>query len=614
MPSPDVTPDPGGVDAGAVRAQLARILASPGFVSSSRLTALLAFVVEESLAGRTGEIKESTVAVQVFGRKPDFDPRFDSIVRTQATQLRRRLREYYGAAGAADPILIEVPAGGYAPAFRRAMAVAPKRRPRWRVWAIVAAVLGVTLVSATAILRWSGPAAAVPSSLAILPFQDFSDGGGAGYIADGLVEDLTTVMSRAPGLRVAARTSAFYFRGRSEDVRTIGQRLGVTTVLEGSVRRQGGQVKVTAQLIATDTGYHIWSNAYEGPMANLPTMERDIALAVARALKLNLARAPVYSHAPSPEAYDIYLRARFVRGGVPSRRAESIPLFERALHLDPKFASAWAALASTHAVMAFHLEGDAEAHSRAAHEAARKAMELDETIPETHVALATLAYSRERDWGAAERGFKRALELNPSYAYAHRSYAVGLISRGRFDEALAELDLARQLDPIADAVSNERAVTLYCAGRYDEAIQAARRVLELKPEFYFARIVMADALVQQGRSAEAIAEYEKTMAATGRVSYMLARIGYALAREGRREEARRLLDEVAQVSEPAAHMDAARLYTGMGGRAEAIRRLELAEQTHVPDANFIMVEPVYEPLRRDPAFRALVKRLGLPER
>lgn len=615
MPSPDVTQRPSGADAGAVRTQLARVLASSGFVSSSRLSALLTFLVEESLAGRAGELKESTVAVQVFGRRPDFDPRFDSIVRTQATQLRRRLREYYGADGAADPVIIEVPAGGYAPAFR-APAVAPERpkRSRGRMWAAAAAVAGLALLGAAAIVRWSGPSAGAPPSLAILPFQDFSGGEDAGYIADGLVEDLTTMMSRAPGLSVAARTSAFHFRGSTEDVRTIGRRLGVSAVLEGSVRRQGGQIKVTAQLIAADTGYHIWSNAYEGPVANLPTMQRDIALAVARALGLNLARAPVYSHAPPPEAYDAYLRARFVRGGVPQRREQSVPLFERALKLDPEFAAAWAALASTHAVMAFHQEGDAEAHSRAAHEAARKAMELDETIPETHVALATLAYSRERDWPSAERGFQRALELNPSYAYAHRGYAVGLISRGRFDEALAELDLARRLDPIADAASNERAVTLYCAGRYGEAIEAARRVLEMKPEFYFARIVMGDSLAQQGRSAEAVAKYEEAMAATGRVTYMLARIGYARAREGRREDARRLLEEIVRDPGPAAQMDAARVNAGLGDYAEAVRRLELAEQGGASDVNFIAVEPVYQPLRREPAFRALVKRLGLPER
>ena len=579
---------------------------------------MLTFLVEESLAGRAGEIKEATVAIHVFGRKPDFDARFDSIVRAQATQLRRKLQVYYRVDGEGAGFVIELPTGGYAPQFRprtRPAQAAPRASKVYRrLWPWLALALVVCCAAGMLVWRRGGAARRAPS-LAVLPFQNFSGGGETDYFADGLVEDLTTAFSRVPGLRVAARTSAFHFRGRAEDIRSIGRQLGVSAVLEGSVRRQGSTVKVTAQLISAVDGYHLWSNTYEGPVDHVSTVLREITRSVAQALKLSQVPQAGVSHVPSPEAYDLYLRARYTRGGTQQRRDLSLPVFEQALKLDPLFAEAWASLASTHAVMAFHNEGDVEAHRQAAHAAARKALELDETIAETHVALASLAYSRERDWVAAERGFRRAIGLNPNYAYAHRGFAIGLLSRGRYDEALAELGTARELDPITDAASNDRAAVLYCARRFAESIEAARVVLELRPKFYYARIVIANCLSADGRFDEAVAEYERAVKEAGRDSYLLARIGYARARQGRREDAQRLLAEVEglRAKGQASELDLAWIHNGLGNRQEAIRRLERAAREQEGDVVFLAVEPGFSSLHDEPAFRALLKSQGLPE-
>ena len=277
------------------------------------------------------------------------------------------------------------------------------------------------------------------------------------------------------------------------------------------------------------------------------------------------------------EAYDAYLLGNTLNryeSRDAAAIARAVQAYADTVARDPQFAAAWAALASTHAVMAFHREGDAEAHRSEAHRAASRCLGLDETIPEAHVALATLAYSLERDWPRAEREFRRALALNPSYAYAHRAFAVGLLSRGRFDEALAELDLAAQLDPIADAANNERATTLYCAGRYEEAIAAAQRVLEKKPDFYYARVVIGNVHTMRGNWGEAEAEYANVLEAAGRNGYLLSLIGFQCARQGRREDALRLLEEVRRGGD--APLELARIYAGLGEKAIAIAELERA--------------------------------------
>jgi Flp pilus assembly protein TadD len=247
-------------------------------------------------------------------------------------------------------------------------------------------------------------------------------------------------------------------------------------------------------------------------------------------------------------------------------------------------------------------------------EAVGGALALDETIPEAHIALASLSYSYDHDWGAAERGFRRALELNPSHAPARRAYALGLMSRGRFDEAIEQLKLAEQLDPLAVLTTKNMAMTLYCARRCDEAIRVARRHLEMDPQFFPARDIIGLCEAQRDRFAEAISESEKGAAQGGRSATTLGPLGNALARSGRLAEARPVVAEVESIQKGGGIAGAAlaMIHTGLGERKQGIESLRQAADAHDTDVTFIGADPAFDPLRGEPEFQTLCARLGLP--
>jgi serine/threonine-protein kinase len=603
-------------DANAVRACLERVVSSPEFAPAPRLVAFLRFIVEETIAGRRDSVKETTVAVHVFGRSSDFDSRFDSVVRAQGTQLRRRLREYYANAGSGDAVVIEVPPGSYVPVFRRraedAAEPAQARRRRWWIPAIAAGALILAGLAAWWLIPgWRGQT----PSLAVLPFMNLDEGPGSEHISEGFVEDLTTDLAGLPGLRVAARTSAFQFRGKSGDVRGIGRALGAGAVLEGSVRTDGGKVRITAQLIDARSGYHLWSNRYELDLARVWEVEAEIRGAVAHALGVD--RAPAAQtratrHVPPPEALDAYWRGRYIRADW-QRFPESLSWFERAVKLDPLFAGAWAALASVHSARAFQSVSPVDQEAAQAREAARRAMELDGTLAEPHAALAQIAYAYDHDWATSERRFHRALEMNPNDADVRRNYALGLTSQARFGEATAQLKLAQQADPLTFLSSNILAVTLFCARRYDEAMREAERHLRMDPDYLLARFTLGNCEAAKGDLAAAISEYRKVLERMRAVE-VLGRLGTAQARAGRPAEARATLAELESIErkEKTAGVALARVCTGLGEKRQAIDWLGTAAGDHLTDVAFIGVDPAFDPLRQEPDFQALCARLNVP--
>ncbi len=603
-------------DASAVRECLERVAGSPDFVAAPRLAAFLRFIVEEAIEGRGDQLKETTVAMRVFDRRADFDPRFDSIVRVQATQLRRRLQQYYANSGREDALVIEIPRGSYVPVFRPQPSGTVKESARKRSWRVPAAVAGVVLLAGVAAYLVISAVRRNTPSIAVLPFTNLDGGSGSEHVSDGFVEDLTTDLARAPGLRVVARTSAFQFRGKSKDIREIGRELGVGAVLEGSVRTEGGKVRITAQLIDAVTGYHLWSNSYEQELAGVRGVEADIRRAVGGALgverKALAKQVRTSGHNPPPEALDAYWRGRYIKADW-RRFQESAPYFEAAAKTDPRFAEAWAALASVHAAMAFQLMGSVEGEAVQAKEAAHRALELDDTIAEAHATLAMLNYSYDHDWAASERGYRRALELDPNDAGIRRGYALALTSQGRFKEAMAQLKVAQRSDPLTDLNSNILAVTLYCARRYDEAIREARRHLRMDPNFLLARFTLGNCEAEKGKLAEAVSEYQ-TVLKQMRAVEVMGRLGNAQARAGRLSETRATLGEPQRIEqvEKIAGVALARVYTGLGEKKQAIEWLRKAADAHVTDAVFIGVDPVFDPLRAEPDFKALCARLGLP--
>ena len=280
--------------------------------------------------------------------------------------------------------------------------------------------------------------------------------------------------------------------------------------------------------------------------------------------------------------------------------------------IDPQFAEAWAALAATHSNMAFQVEGNQQDEIAKARAAAKRAQEFDGTIAETQLALAGIAFSYDRDWPAAEQAFRRALELNPSYAPGHRSFALGLMSRGRFAEAIDHLKAAEQLDPLSILTTNNMAATLFCARRYEESISVARRHLEMDPQFYPARLAIGMCDVELGRVAEGISELEKIKAEAGGGNIaILAALGNAYARAGRMADAASVLTSLGKIPGTVADVGLAIVHTGRGEKKQAIELLRQAAAAHVPDAIFIGVNPVFDPLRDDPDFQALCAGLGI---
>jgi TolB-like protein/Flp pilus assembly protein TadD len=596
----------------AVRSELNRLLASDGFASSDRQRRLLTFVVEESLAGRGATIKESVLAVEVFGREPSFDPRTDSVVRSEARNLRARLNEYYRGEGSRNPVVIEIPKGSYAPVFRPVPAATPRRGRSYRLAAV--AVLAVT-VGAAALWLAAGRRAGGNGlrSIAVLPFLSLAGDPGNDYAADGFVEDLTTEFGQIRELRVAARTSAFQYRGKSQDVRKIGRELDVAAVLEGSYRQDRGRFKVNAQLIDARSGYHLWSESYERQSGEVEAVEAEILSAVSKALGARPLAAGVRARATRPEAREAYWQGRYLKTqDWLHAGAAGIPYFERAVAADPQYAEAWAALASTHSNMAFHGEGEVADEVAKGKAAAARALELDEAIPESHLARANLTYYWDNDWQLAEREYQRALDLNPSHAGGHRSFALELTALGRHDEALRHLELAGQLDPISIQTTNNLAAALYCARRYDEAIRVARKHLEVDPKFFPARETIGECDAAMGKYGEAVAEIEKVRAEAGDPLMVLGALGNTYAHAGRLSDARSILSQLEQIqkSEGIAGVALAMVHLGLGEKAQAVQCLRQAASAHIADVLFIGVNPYFDPLRGDPGFEALSSKLG----
>jgi serine/threonine-protein kinase len=598
------------VDSRKVREHLDKVLASSSFAGSPRMQQFLRFVVEETLEGRAGEIKESVVAVLVFGRKSDFDSHSDSVVRVHATHLRKRLHEYYQTEGPRDGMVIELPPGAYVPAFRPANglpgAVAGERRRRW----LLPAAVFAALAAAVALGTFGWLARDAPTSIAVLPFTSLDAAQENDYLAEGIAEDLMMSLAQSPRLRVVARTSAFQFRDRNISARSVGRDLGASVLLEGSIRGTPDHLKIDAQLVSAATGFDLWSQSWEGSAGDAPLFEEQTARAVFHVLgKREPTTSATAIRPPLPGAQEAYWRGRYLLNKGIETRAGSIRFLEEAARADPGYAPAWAGLTTAYATMAFHMEGDVEELLAKARSAGGKALQLEPASAETLASLAVLSYAFDHDWASAERNFKRALELNPSLARAHLQYAMGLITRARFDAAIAHIREARALDPLSYAIGNDLALALECAGRYDAAIASARQTLRNDPKFAYAHVPLAISLALKGNFTASIGEFQQATQALGRDGWILGPMGYALARAGRKVEAANIAREIE--SADGSPVSVAYVYAALGDKPRALDALERAYAQRIVDLNFMAVDPMLASLRAEPRFLTLKRRLGL---
>jgi serine/threonine protein kinase/tetratricopeptide (TPR) repeat protein len=458
-------------------------------------------------------------------------------------------------------------------------------------------------------------------SVAVLPFLNLSADAEDEYFADGMTEDVIAQLSKIRALKVISRTSVMSFKRREESSRTIGARLGVAALLEGSVRRAGNRVRIVAQLIDTETDEHVWAETYDRDLTDIFAIQNDVALRIAAALKAELSPDETSRIGKQPtrslNAYQLYLKGRhcFFRYSQEGLR-QGLEYFERAIKEDPTYALAHAGVALVYVVLGLgHGTGEvnpAEAYSKA-RQAVAKALDLDSELGEGHALLAFLKFVADFDWAGAEAEYKLAIELSPNSWEAWDTYGLMLAALERYDEAIVARKHAQEVDPLAAVVSSDLASTLLRAGRYDEAMQEAKRLIEFEPDFPMGRSTLGWAYLKKGMQAEGLAQLEKAVSLLPGNTLFLAQLGQAYAMTGKLGEARdvlRRLDELSRQRYVSPyHM--AYVYTGLGEHDKALDLLDTAVEERAGGIYGIKGSFLFTPLRSHPRFKALLKRMNL---
>ena len=398
--------------------------------------------------------------------------------------------------------------------------------------------------------KYSLPQDVLPS-IAVLPFVNISNDAENEYFCDGLAEELLNALAKIENLKVAARTSSFFFKGKNTNVSEIGNALNVKTVLEGSVRRAGSRIRITAQLINAADGYHLWSEKYDREMKDIFDVQDEITLAIVDALKVKLLgkekSTVLKHHTDNTEAYELYLKGRYHANKFTLEGFNKAILYlHKAIEKDPNYALAYTGIAHAYFYAStVHLPPSKAFFEMKA--AASKALELDDTLGEAHTLLAVVKASYDRKPLEAMRGFERGIELVPNNVLTHQWYGLYLAPMGRFEEAVAELKRARELDPLSVTVNVTFGWIYYLARQPEKIIEEARKALEIEEGFWMAHWDMALGYEQMGQYAEAITELKKaeTLDDSSWISAVLARV---YAQSGKTDEARRILDELAEKS------------------------------------------------------------------
>lgn len=575
----------------AVREELSRILKSGPFARSARLSRFLTFSVEASLRGESERVKEYTVGAEAFGRGASFDPRVDPVVRVEARRLRSRLKAWYEGEGRGSPVVIELPRGGYAAVFH------DRAEPSLDV------------------------ASAAPTgqrTIAVLPFTNLNSGADGDYLSDGLTEELIHSLTKLSGLRVVAWQSASRLRGHEQDIEEIRKRLGVESVLRGSVRCSGDRLRITAQLIDAASGYYLWSEAWDRNASDVFAIEEEIARAIVDTLRVHMGDRTIHRLTPAPanlECHKLYLKGRLhwnkrTTDGLHT----AIGCFEQAVAIDAGFALGWAGLADSYAVLADYGLMAQAASIPAASRAANRAMELDPSLAEPYVSLGLFRARYEWNWDESERLFRKAIELNPGYATAHHWYSVDVLAmRGRMDEALEEIETAISLDPLSPILREGRAYLMTLSHRYGEAMEQLKALREMDPTFHKAWTSMGRVYTLLGDYAAAITMYQKGRSIAGDVPSLLGALGQAYALGGRTDDAKELLSQLLEMARHR-HVSStafAILHLGLGEQGRALDWLETGVEQRDLSMGPLNVHPIYDAIRGEPRFQAVLRRMRL---
>jgi TolB-like protein/DNA-binding winged helix-turn-helix (wHTH) protein/tetratricopeptide (TPR) repeat protein len=497
-----------------------------------------------------------------------------------------------------------------------------KVRRRWRSWAalgIAAVALLASLASASWFYIRAGRRGETIDSLVVLPFVNANADPNTEYLSDGITESLINSLSQLPNLKVMSRDSAFRYKGKETDAQTVGRELGVRAIFKGRVTQRGDTLNISAELIDARDSRHIWGQQYDRKLAEMVALREEIPREMASALRVRLTGAEerrlTKSYTANPEAYQDYLKGRYwLNKSTEEGFNKGIEYLQQAIARDPTYALAYSGLADCYSSLAdFGLVPAKEGYLRAK-DAALKAVELDDTLAEAHGSLALIKSSYDWDWSGADKEIRRAIELNPSYADAHRLHAEVLWQTGRLNEAIAESKGNLELDPISLGNNVDLGVEYFLARQYDQAIAQERKVLELDPNYIDAYYFRGMAYVKKSMYKEGMAEFEKGVAISPVDTEALTGLGYGYAVTGRTVEAHRILDKLNQLSkhEYISPVWRAKIYAGLEEKDKAFEWLEKAfEDRSIVSVGYIKTNPMFDPLRSDPRFADLLRRTNL---
>lgn len=624
-------------------------MTNPLFTRAARQSLFLRYIVENCLDGRLEDLKEHSIGVSVYGRRADYDTREDPIVRVEAARLRAKLREYYESSGKSDQIRFELPKGTYTPRIQRARTgepgVAPQKGQRapleiaaqtsaagspevvtrqgagQRRWVLWAAGVVVVVLAGT-VWTLNRPRAAQdtePKTIAVLPFQDLSEKRDQELFCEGLTDQLTDELSRVNGLLVSGRTSSDRFRQRDEDLRSIGQRLNVTHILEGSVRISGPRVRVTARLVDTRSGYQLWSTTLEKSEEDFFQLEGEIAQSLTRTLQLSLS-----SRKESPEAarsprrlksQKLFMEARALhRRMSPSSLGDARRLHEEAVEADQSYALAHSGLAHIYvSLMTTGLASPAELREPAWREA-RTAAELDPGLTDAYSAQIRLARDVDYDWSTAQRICQEASNMAPNTPSILVNCGILDMIQAKYGEAEEHFVQALRLDPLWPGAGEARANSLAWAGKLQEAEEQIRTVRSGHPEYVPALASLVRILTVQERHVEALDLLDRRASMGQELTPgQLALMAYVAAKSGNKARALEIERQLRVISqqERVLQSDLALVRTGLNDHAAAMEMLSQAIQNREPSMGETITDPLLAGLRHHPRFENLRRQMNL---
>jgi TolB-like protein/Flp pilus assembly protein TadD len=647
-----------------VRSHLDQLLASRVFAGSKRTQDFLRLIVNHALEGDLDSLRERMIGAEMFGRPVGYDTGNDSVVRVRASEVRKKLAQFYGTTGQGEPALrIELASGSYVPRFHflesgaktspensksvtaaalsaapangsqavektgngSAMGAAPTgaasvpsipSRAAGVRRRIAAGVAGAALLIASGFViyfRWFAPSNAIQGihSIAILPLKNLSGDSSQEYFADGMTEELINNLGQVSTLRVMSLTSSMSYKGTNKNLPEIAKELSVDAVVEGGILREGDNVRISAQLVDGRTDRPLWAHTYVRNLTGVFNWQGEVAQTIADEISIKVTPQEqarlAQKHTVDPEAQDLFLRGLLLRQADDCKGA--IDFFNRAIGRDPAYAEDHSALASCYGML-----GESgrlpykEAFTRQKAEALR-AIELDNSLSEAHAELANSAMTLDWDWPTAAAEFHRALELNPSSATSHQKYAFYLVRTGHVREALAEVERSVELDPISDSTFHAEGFIYFFSRQYDQALAIARTVRDLKIDLRDWNFLLGDIYAEKHMYPESIAAFLKS----GDGPYTLGHLGNVYARAGQTDKARKIIEQMqlSLATDGVGRYEIALIYAGLGEKNEAFKWLEEAYRYHDVGLVYLKVDPCLDPLRSDPRFGDLQHRVGL---